>query len=84
MSRTLIVATDVVGGTFAINAGKFSDVVGHVWYFAPDTSDWEDLGLKYPEFLAWLSKGNVEEFYQSMKWEGWRNRSKDASFNEGT
>lgn len=56
MSRMLIVATDVVGGTFAINAGKFSDVVGHVWYFAPDTSDWEDLGLKYPEFLAWLSK----------------------------
>ncbi len=83
ISQMLIVATDVVGGMFAINAGKFGEGVGHVWYFAPDTLDWEDLGLKYPEFLAWLSKGNVEEFYQSMKWEGWRDCSKNAGFNEG-
>ena len=83
MDRMLIVATDIVGGVFAINAGKLYDGVGDIWYFAPDTLDWEDLELKYSEFLAWLSKGNIEEFYKTMKWEGWRDYSKDVSFDEG-
>lgn len=83
IDRMLIVATDVVGGIFAINAGKFDDGIGDIWYFAPDTLDWENLELKYSQFLAWLSKGNVEEFYKTMKWEGWREYSKDVGFDEG-
>ena len=43
VKQMLIVATDVVGGIFAINSGKFDEGIGDVWYFAPDTLDWEDL-----------------------------------------
>lgn len=35
--KMLIVATDIVGGIFAINAGLFQEGVGDIWYFAPDT-----------------------------------------------
>ena len=37
----LIVAQDIVGGIFAINMSKFKDGIKQVWYFAPDTLEWE-------------------------------------------
>ena len=36
VKQMLIVATDVVGGIFAINSGKFDEGIGDVWYFAPE------------------------------------------------
>ncbi len=83
IKRMLIVASDIVGGVFAINSGKFNEGMGHVWYFAPDTLDWEDLGLGYSEFVAWLAKGNIDEFYHSMRWNNWREYSKNIEFDKG-
>lgn len=34
IDKMLIVADDIVGGVFALNAGKFSIGVGHIWYCA--------------------------------------------------
>ena len=80
----LVVATDVVGGLFAINGGRFAEDVGKVWYFAPDTIQWESLGFKYSEFIAWGCQGNLSEFYQNARWTGWE-RDADAidGFNKG-
>ena len=78
----LIVATDVVGGIFAINLGKFDEGIGDVWYFAPDTLDWEDLELRYSEFIAWLAQGNIDEFYSSMRWTNWRESAKNVEFDK--
>lgn len=78
----LIVATDVVGGIFAINSGKFDEGIGDVWYFAPDTLDLEDLELRYSEFIAWLAQGNIDEFYSSMRWTNWRESAKNVEFDK--
>ncbi|MDD6446985.1 MAG: DUF2625 family protein [Ruminococcus sp.] len=79
----LIVGSDIVGGIFAINLGKFSDNVGTVWYFAPDSLDWECLEFRYAEFIAWTAQDNMDRFYMSMRWQGWRNIAKEVSFNDG-
>jgi Protein of unknown function DUF2625 len=68
----LIVADDVIGGTFAINGGGFSGAFGNVWYFAPDTLAWEDLERGYTDFLHWVFQGDLELFYQGQRWPEWR------------
>ena len=40
----LLVADDVVGGYFAINAGALGPDMGTIHYLAPDTLQWENLG----------------------------------------
>lgn len=82
IDKMLIVADDVVGGLFALNAGKFSEGVGEVWYFAPDTLEWESLEMQYSEFIAWIAKGNVDEFYNTMRWSTWKEDCKNVKFNE--
>ena len=56
--------------------------IGDVWYFAPDTLDWEDLELRYSEFIAWLAQGNIDEFYSSMRWTNWRESAKNVEFDK--
>lgn len=82
VNKMLIVADDVVGGIFALNAGKFYEGIGEVWYFAPDTLDWESLEMHYSEFIAWIAQGNIDEFYSSMRWSTWKEECKNVKFNE--
>ena len=48
----LVVADDVVGGSFAINGGALDGPPGQVHYFAPDRLAWVSLDKGYSEFLA--------------------------------
>lgn len=48
-----LVADDAVGGFFAINGGRFGTDHGKVYYWSPDSVEWESLGLGYSEFLVW-------------------------------
>ncbi|WP_332651500.1 DUF2625 family protein [Lysinibacillus sp. 54212] len=82
VDKMLIVADDVVGGLFALNAGAFSEGKGEVWYFAPDTLVWESLEMQYSEFIAWAVQGNVDEFYSNMRWSTWKEDCKNVKFNE--
>jgi len=42
----IIVAFDAVGGFFAVNGGGIGGVnPGHVAYFAPESLQWENLGV---------------------------------------
>lgn len=80
----LVVATDIVGGLFALNGGRFAEEVGKVWYFAPDTIQWEPLGFKYSEFIAWACQGNLSEFYGNVRWTRWeRDAESIDGFNKG-
>lgn len=78
-----VVATDVIGGIFAINQGKYCEDIGKVWYLAPDTLEWESLSFEYSEFIAWLAQGNINEFYQSMRWENWRDLATNVEIDQG-
>lgn len=67
----LVIADDVVGGLFAINAGALGDAVGHVFYFAPDGLAWEDTELGHSDWLGWAFEGDLDGFYETMRWPGW-------------
>ncbi len=67
----LIIADDVIGGSFAINGGALNGPLRQVYYFAPDSLEWESLKMGYSEFLQWAFKGDVAGFYEGQRWSGW-------------
>ncbi|AKU98317.1 ABC-type sugar transport system, periplasmic component [Labilithrix luteola] len=66
-----LVADDVLGGFFAMNGGAFEGPMGNVFYFAPDTLVWEDLGRGYTDFLEFVFLGDLAKFYEGSRWAGW-------------
>ncbi|WP_405784474.1 DUF2625 family protein [Streptomyces sp. NBC_01378] len=74
----LVVAQDVLGGVFALNGGHPCEAgrpggPGEVIYFAPDALGWEALGAGHSAWLSWILSGGFREFYESLRWDGWRN-----------
>jgi hypothetical protein len=84
----LVVAHDVLGGVFAVNgvdpagAGR-PGTPGQMIYFAPDTLEWEALGIGHSAWLAWLLSERLEVFYSALRWEGWREETAAAGAAEG-
>ena len=68
----MFVADDAIGGMFAVNVGALAGPHGNVSYFAPDTLVWEDTGLGYTDWLHWTFTGDLEEFYEGSRWDGWQ------------
>ncbi|WP_159939943.1 MULTISPECIES: DUF2625 domain-containing protein [unclassified Nocardiopsis] len=73
----LVTAHDVLGGVFALNGpgaegAEHPGRPGEMVYFAPDTLEWEDLGLTYSAWMLWMLEGSLEEFYRDLRWPGWR------------
>ncbi|MEC7949569.1 MAG: DUF2625 family protein [Myxococcota bacterium] len=67
----LIVAHDVIGGVFAVNAGGLPGPAGQVAYYSPDTHRWEELGMGYSAWLAWVLDGDLAGFYNHLRWADW-------------
>ena len=51
-----VVGMDLFGGTFLLN------IDGKIDYFAPDTLEFENLGLNYNEFVHWTKNGDMKVF----------------------
>jgi hypothetical protein len=66
-----LIADDAVGGFFALNGGAFGEDLRTVYYLAPDTLNWESLGIGYSGFLEWACVDELELFYESFRWPGW-------------
>lgn len=78
----LLVADDVLGGFFALNGGGLSpEGIGQIYYFAPDTKEWESLELSYSAFIVWCFQGNLDMFYLDSQWDGYE---KDLENISGT
>jgi hypothetical protein len=67
----LLVGDDAIGGFFAINGGALGDDVKNVHYFAPDTLRWESLERGYTDWLDFLLRGDLNQFYEPHRWPGW-------------
>jgi Protein of unknown function DUF2625 len=67
----LLVADDVVGGFFAINAGALGDDMGNVYYWSPDQLEWEPLRIGLTDFLHWSLTSRLAQFYRDLRWETW-------------
>ncbi|WBG92737.1 DUF2625 domain-containing protein [Pantoea piersonii] len=57
---------------FALNGGEFGKDRGGVYYLASDTLEWESLETDYSGFLHRALCGDLDRFYQSVRWTGWR------------
>jgi hypothetical protein len=68
----LLIADDAIGGFFILNAGKFGKNLGAVFYFAPDTLEYEALEMNYSEFIQFCFNNDLEKFYQNKRWENWK------------
>jgi Protein of unknown function DUF2625 len=76
----LVIAFDVLGGSFAVNAGGLSADPGEVCYFAPDSLAWLPLGvLGHTGFLTWALSGALEQTFEGLRWPGWQAEARAAN-----
>lgn len=69
----LLVADDALGGFFALNGGAFGqETLGKIYYLSPDNLEWEPLDKSYSDFLIFCFAGDLEKFYNGMRWKGWQ------------
>lgn len=84
----LVVGYDVLGGVFALNghdpagAGR-PGAPGQMTYFAPDTLEWEAMETGHSGWIAWLLDDRLEQFYDGLRWPGWREETAALALTEG-
>jgi len=78
----LLVADDAVGGFFAINNGGLGSEAGMIYYFAPDSLQWQNLNMTYPEFLNFCFSGRLDRFYKKLRWKDWQQETAQLNGNE--
>ncbi|WP_165749026.1 DUF2625 domain-containing protein [Cellulophaga sp. Z1A5H] len=78
-----LIADDAVGGFFAINGGSLGEDLGNVYYFAPDTLDWEPMDMGYSDFIWWTFTGDLSSFYVNVRWENWKTDLIELHGNQG-
>jgi|GEM_PF-778392 hypothetical protein len=72
MKNGLVIATDILGGLFAICRDEKDDDYGNIFYLQPECLEWENSGMQYSEFLVWLAHDDLDAFYADVRWQGWR------------
>ena len=69
----LLIADDALGGFFALNGGTFGQAtLGKIYYLAPENLEWQPLDKGYSDFLVFCFSGNLNKFYDGMRWKGWQ------------
>lgn len=43
-----------------------------IYYYHPTAKKWENTQLGYSEFLGWALAGDLNHFYQELRWENWQ------------
>ncbi|MDR0848203.1 MAG: DUF2625 domain-containing protein [Propionibacteriaceae bacterium] len=79
----LFLAVDVLGGQFAIDSGMLASSPGHVCYWAPDNLKWTAFDMKQSQFLEWVCQGDLDDFYQRYRWDGWQDEVSALPLNCG-
>jgi hypothetical protein len=67
-----LVADDAVGGFFAINGGALGSDVKNMYYWAPDSLDWEPMNIGFSDFFVWSLSERLAQFYGALRWPTWR------------
>lgn len=75
----LLVADDAAGGLFAINGGYLGADAGNMYYFAPDSLEWEAMEISYSQFLLFCFEGKLNDFYSNLRWTGWEEDLKNLN-----
>jgi len=67
-----LVADDAIGGFFAINGGSFGEDVKNMYYWPPDSLDWEPMKIGFTDFFVWALSERLAQFYETLRWPSWR------------
>jgi Protein of unknown function DUF2625 len=81
--KFLLVADDALGGLFAINGGAFGTDLGEIYYLAPDDGKWEAQHITYTEFINFCFVGNMDQYYDGLRWKNWKDEIGKISGDEG-
>lgn len=68
----LLIADDAVGGFYLLNGGALGADKGMVYYLSPDNLEYEPLEITYTQFLQFCFNNDLDDFYEGMRWENWR------------
>ncbi|MBO0859659.1 MAG: DUF2625 family protein [Chloracidobacterium sp.] len=74
-----LVGDDAAGGFFAINGGALGSELGVVYYWAPDSLEWECLDLGFTDFVNAFLTNRIAKFYEGLRWSTWRDDIKNLS-----
>jgi len=66
-----LVADDAIGGFFAINGGALGEDARNMYYWAPDSLDWEPLKIGFTDFFVWALSDQLAKFYGTLRWGSW-------------
>jgi hypothetical protein len=77
-----LVGDDLAGGFFAINGGAFGDDLGSVYYWPPDSLEWESLERGFTDFVAMFLTHTIENYYTDLRWSTWREDARSASSDQ--
>lgn len=74
----ILIGEDVLGGLFGLKDE-------YLYYFAPDTNEWENLEVYYTQFIDWLInlQDGVNQFYELFRWSTWKEDCKNLKISEG-
>jgi hypothetical protein len=67
----MFVATDAIGGFFALDGGALGDGKGAAYYLTPDTLEWERIADGYSALLQFFLLGPLGKFYADYRDAQW-------------
>lgn len=80
-----IISIDFMGGLYVVfkrNEDTKYSLKNEILYFAPDTLEFEGLGMSYDDFIDWLETGDVTEFYGDYLFQDYENVLKNRGVDE--
>jgi hypothetical protein len=80
----LIAGVDRLGGGFAINGGGLpAGDLGEVCFLGADDLSWLPTGLGHSAFVHWALTGDLQAFYEDVRWPGWREALAELAPGQG-
>ena len=77
-----LVGDDAIGGFFALNGGAFGDDLGSMYYWSPDSVEWESLHAGHSDVVAAFMTDYLNQFYQTLRWPTWREDTQKLSTDQ--
>jgi hypothetical protein len=82
-SAYLLVGDDVIGGMYGMKKeGPDEITIGKIYYYGPNSLQWEATGLSYTGFLNFCFSGNLSNFYGDFRWQDWKEDLKKLNGNQ--
>lgn len=74
---SFVVGHDAIGGRFEVNGADPASMnrpgePGEICYLGPQFLGWEPVDAGHGDWLSWISEGFTTEFYEDVRWPGWK------------